>query len=68
MILAKFAKPGTTIDTKDVTEIESRGLTVVQTHGDCDNLKSDELEDNHWEIRPGTGMDRNQFKSALKTL
>jgi hypothetical protein len=66
-ILAKF-RAGADIDTKSVDEIEGKGLTVVQTHGDCEYLQNDELEDNHWEIRPGPGMARSQFKAALKTL
>lgn len=66
-ILAKF-RASADIDTKSVDEIESKGLTVVQTHGDCEYLQNDELEDNHWEIRPEPEMTRSQFKAALKTL
>jgi hypothetical protein len=65
-ILGEF-RAGSTIDTKKVADIESKGLVVVQTHGDCDHL-SGELQDNHWEIQPGPGMDRNTFKKVLKTL
>jgi hypothetical protein len=43
-------------------------MSKVQTHGDCEHLQNDELEDNHWEIRPGSGMTRSQFKAVLKTL
>jgi hypothetical protein len=66
-ILSEF-RSGSTVDTKTVAEIEGKGLTVVPTHGDCDHLKTDELQDNHWEIQPGPGMDRNAFKKVLKTL
>lgn len=66
-ILVKF-RAGAKIDLKSVNEIESKGLKVVQTHGDCEHLQDDELEDNHWEIRPQPGMTRSQFKAVLKTL
>lgn len=67
VILGKF-RSGSKIEMKSIDEIESKGLIVVQTHGDCEHLQNDELEDNHWEIRPSTGMNRSQFKAALKTL
>jgi hypothetical protein len=66
-IRAKF-KPGSKTDTKSVDEIEKKGFSMVQTHGDCDHLQNDVLEDNHWEIRPAPGMTRKQLKVALKTL
>lgn len=66
-ILAKF-RAGAKIDLKSVNEIESKGLKVVQTHGDCEYLQDDDLEDNHWEIQPESGMTRSQFKAVLKAL
>lgn len=66
-ILSNF-RPGSKCDTKSVAELEEKGLAVTQTHGDCDHLKDEELQDNHWEIRPGENMTRKQFKKALKTL
>ena len=66
-ILGKF-RSGSMIEIKSAEEIESKGLIVLQTHGDCTHFPNDELEDNHWEIRPGSGMNRSQFKIALKTL
>jgi len=66
-ILGKF-RSGSMIEIKRTDEIESKGLIVLQTHGDCAHFQNDELEDNHCEIRPGPGMNRSQFKVTLKTL
>lgn len=66
-ILGKF-RLGSMIAVKSTQEIENNGLLVVQTHGDCAHLQNDELEDNHWEIRPSPEMSRGQFKVALRTL
>jgi len=66
-ILVKF-RSGCKIEMKTFNEIQSSGLDVVQTHGECEHLRNNELEDNHWEIRPGPGMTRSQFKTILKTL
>ena len=46
--------------------IESFGLKVAKTPGDSSLPQT--LQENHWEIRPGDGMTRNQFKAALKML
>lgn|GEM_PF-2755703 len=66
-ILGKF-RTGNKIEMKSIDEIESKDLRVLQTHGDCVHFQNDELEDNHWEIRPGPDMNRSQFKVVLKTL
>ena len=66
-ILGKF-RPGSMVEIKSTAEITSKGLLVLQTHGDCAHFQNDELENNRWEIRPGPNMNRSQFKAALKTL
>ena len=60
-------RPGSKVETKSVADIEAQGLTVVQTHGDCDFLNG-EAQDKHWEIQPSPGDSRNDFKKKLTTL
>lgn len=60
-------RDGSSIDKKSVADLEDKGLTVEQTHGDCDFL-DDKGQDNHFEIRPGQGMTRNEFKKIIKEL
>lgn len=64
-ILPSF-RPGSLIATHEISTIESFGLIVVHTPGDPKLPQL--LRDNHWEIRPGDGMTRNQFKAALRAL
>ena len=46
--------------------VEKHGLTLEKTPG-AENLPEN-LRENHWEIKPGDGMSRNQYKKALKAL
>jgi hypothetical protein len=64
-ILPNF-RPGSRLATRQLQFIESFGLKIEKTRGDW-NLPQ-KLQKNHWEIRPGDTMTRNQFKAALKNL
>jgi hypothetical protein len=64
-ILPNF-RPGSRLTTHQSQLIESFGLKIEKTSGD--SSLPQKLQENHWEIRPGDGMTRNQFKVALKIL
>ena len=64
-ILANF-RPGSRLTTQPLRFIESFGLKIKKTRGDGNLPQS--LQENHWEIRPGDAMTRNQFKDALNSL
>jgi predicted ThiF/HesA family dinucleotide-utilizing enzyme len=64
-ILPHF-REGSLVTTKDIEFVKSFGLDVVKTPGDASLPKL--LQENHFEIRPGANMTRNQFKAALKAL
>jgi len=64
-ILPNF-RLGSRLSTHQRQFIESFGLKIEKTLGD--SALPQELQENHWEIRPGDGMTRNQFKAALKLL
>jgi hypothetical protein len=51
---------------RTIQQIEALELRVMRTQGDP-NLPA-ALQENHFEIRPGPDMTRNQFKVALKKL
>jgi len=59
-------RPGSEIRTKTVAEVENLGLTLKKTPGNPNHPKI--LQENHWEIRPGTDMTRKQFKKRIKEL
>jgi hypothetical protein len=59
-------RPGSILVSRSIPEIELKGLTVVPIAG-AEPL-SRRLRDAHAEIRPGSNMDRTQFKRALKEL
>jgi hypothetical protein len=64
-ILPSF-RTGSLITTQEIAIIESFGLSVVHTSGDP--ALPQLLRDNHMEICPRDGMNRNQFKAALRDL
>lgn len=64
-ILPTF-RPGSRLTTQQRQFIETFGLKIEQTPGDLSLPQK--LQENHWEIRPGDEMTRNQFKTALKML
>jgi hypothetical protein len=64
-ILPNF-RPGSRLTTQQRPFIESFGLEIEETRGDLS--LPEELQEDHWEIRPGHGMTRHAFKSALKML
>jgi hypothetical protein len=64
-ILPNF-RPGSRLSTQRRQFIEALGLRIEKTAGD--SSLPQKLQENHWEIRPGDGMTRNQFKAALKML
>jgi hypothetical protein len=59
-------RPGSRLTTRQRQFIESFGLKIEKTRGDW--YLPLELRKNHWEIRPGDAMTRNQFKATLKNL
>jgi hypothetical protein len=64
-ILPNF-RPGSRLSTQQRQFIEAFGLKIEKTPGDSSLPK--ELQENHWEIRPGDQMTRNQLKVALRLL
>jgi hypothetical protein len=64
-ILPSF-RSGSLISTHAISTIESFGLVVLHTPGDPKLPQL--LQDNHMDIRPVDGMNRDQFKAALKAL
>jgi RHS repeat-associated protein len=64
-VLPSF-REGSLVTTQQRQLIESFGLKVEKTLGD-ESLPQ-LLRENHFEIGPGDGMTRNQFKQALKSL
>lgn len=64
-ILPNF-RPGSRLSTQQRQCFESFGLRIEKTTGDSSLPQN--LQENHWEIRPGDEMTRNQFKAALKML
>ena len=46
--------------------VQKHGLILEKTPGARNLPRS--LRNNHWEIRPGENMTREQFKKALKAL
>ncbi len=57
---------GSCLNTQRSQFIEDFGLKLEKTPGDP--ILPQRLQENHWEIRPGDEMTRNQFKAALKLL
>ncbi len=54
------------VKTATKEQIAKYGLRLVKTEGDPSLPPA--LRENHWEIRPGPDMNRDQFKKALKAL
>ena len=59
-------RPGSQPVIRLVVDIEAKGLRLVPVEG-AESLP-DRLRRAHREIRPGPGMNREQFKRALKEL
>lgn len=64
-ILEHF-RPGSTLATRTVEEIQAKGLEVIAIAG-AEPLPQ-RLREAHAEIRAGPGMTRRQFKQALTEL
>jgi hypothetical protein len=64
-ILSNF-RPGSGVAVRTFEEITALGLIVVQTPGA--EALAPRLQAAHFEIRPGPGMSRDDFKAALKVL
>ena len=64
-ILDQF-RVGSAIVVRVTSQIEEQGLLLLQVDG-AENL-TDRLRQAHHEIRPGAGMNRDEFKRALKEL
>src|SRR5262245_10867688 len=64
-ILESF-RSGSHSVTRSVADIEAKGLQVVPVEGA--ELLPERLRRAHREIRPGPGMNREQFKRALREL
>jgi hypothetical protein len=64
-ILPNF-RSGSRLSTQQRQFIESFGLKIEKTPGDSSLPQN--LQENHWEIHPGDGMTRNQFKATLRML
>ncbi len=64
-ILQSF-RPGSLPIRRSIADIERKGLQVVPIEGAA--ILSDRLRQAHRELRPGTGMTRDQFKKTLREL
>lgn len=64
-ILESF-RSGSQLIQRSIADIEAKGLRIVPVEG-ADTLP-ERLRHAHREIRPGSGMTREQFKKALREL